>query len=70
MVNNAASGEGGGGGGMSTVHRPSAYVILFTNISMQGLSFKCVAFCVYPNFQYISKQLSREMPVLVFLHNF
>ena len=48
MVNNAASGERGGGRGyvLYTVHRPSAYVIRCTCISMQSLSFKCIALCI------------------------
>ena len=51
-------GRGGGRGYvLYTVHRPSAYVIRWTCISMQGISFKCVAYCVYPNFQYYIKTI-------------
>ena len=64
MVNYAALGEGGSGYVLYTVHRPSAYVIL-VHVSLSNMLH-----CVYTTFQYISKQLSREMLALVFLHNF
>ena len=42
-------GKGGGGNRgyvLYTVHRPSAHVIRCTCISMQGISFKCIALCI------------------------
>ena len=53
-------GKGGGGGRsgyvLYTVHRPSAYVIRCTCISMQGLSFKCIALCI-PKFSIYIKTI-------------